>query len=43
VTDIQIALILAGCIVFFGLYVVLCDRVSDENSRHRVRVAAARS
>jgi len=28
VTDIQIALILAGCIVFFGLYVVLCDRVS---------------
>lgn len=27
-TDLQIALILVACIVFFGLYVVLCDRVS---------------
>jgi len=28
VTDLQIVLILAGSIVFFGLYVLLCDRVS---------------
>jgi hypothetical protein len=27
-TDLQIVLILAGTIVFFGLYVILCDRVS---------------
>jgi len=27
-TDLQIVLILAGSIVFFGLYVLLCDRVS---------------
>jgi len=27
-SDIQIVLILAGTIVFFGLYVLLCDRVS---------------
>ena len=27
-TDLQIVLILAGTIVFFGLYVLLCDRVS---------------
>jgi hypothetical protein len=27
-SDLQIVLILAGTIVFFGLYVLLCDRVS---------------
>lgn len=27
-TDLQIILILAGSILFFGLFVLLCDRVS---------------